>query len=432
MDNLPGQPVVPVFNTGPSALTCGNGLAPVNPVAGAPAVNPPPCSLAAKNPNSPRSYMVTWTVGIQHAFTNSTSLNVAYVGNHVNGLSEFVNVNQPAPGDIAGEQSRQPYFSQFPYFGQILQYSPVGYSNYDALQANLLQRTTHGLTMNIAYTWAHALTTQSGGGDNFPFLTNSANPSLSYANMDATPRQHLGATVTYEVPGKKMRGQMLEGWEINSTINIISAMPFNAQDIFNDFAGIGVGPGSALFPFQGSYWNMYGKSSNFSHLGRTTSAPCYGFPGSSFASFGCDTAVPQQCITAANSEPTNPSVPAGSPNATGMSALQNFGCYEQGGSVIVPPAQGTFGNMQRDALIGAPFAEWDLSVAKNWKFKERLTTQFRAEFFNVTNSRNYAPPAAQFAFPGNFGMSQTTVNSSNPINGTGGPREVQLGLKLIF
>ena len=88
--------------------------------------------------------MVTWTAAIQHAFTNNLSLNVAYVGTHATGLPEYVNVNQPRPGqssaaDPVGFQQRRPYYNQFPYFSDVLVYSNVGYSNYHGLQLNLVQ-----------------------------------------------------------------------------------------------------------------------------------------------------------------------------------------------------------------------------------------------------------------------------------------------------
>jgi hypothetical protein len=74
-------------------------------------------------------------------------------------------------------------------------------------------------------------------------------------------------------------------------------------------------------------------------------------------------------------------------------------------------------------------------VSKKFKFTERFSAQFRAEFFNVINSREYAAPGfpqSDPGIPGIFGQSAATPNASNPINGTGGPREVQLGLKLIY
>jgi hypothetical protein len=54
-----------------------------------------------------------------------------------------------------------------------------------------------------------------------------------------------------------------------------------------------------------------------------------------------------------------------------------------GSSVIVPPAQGTFGDMNRYELYSVGTWEWDASIVKAWQIKERLTTQFRAEFYNV-------------------------------------------------
>ena len=61
------------------------------------------------------------------------------------------------------------------------------------------------------------------------------------------------------------------------------------------------------------------------------------------------------------------------------------------GSVIVPPAQGTYGNMARDELFGPGMSEWDMSLTKNWTIKERYTAQFRVEGFNVTNTTQFWP-----------------------------------------
>jgi hypothetical protein len=103
-----------------------------------------------------------------------------------------------------------------------------------------------------------------------------------------------------------------------------------------------------------------------------------------------------------------------------------------GKSVIVPPAFGTIGNMHRNEITGAPFREWDFSVAKNWKFYERLNAQFRAEFFNLTNSRNYGPASGEPLFNSTFGVSTSPVNAGNAVNGTGDSRRIQMGLRFTF
>jgi len=406
--NAPGAPVVPVFNAGPTATACGNGIG----------TNPAPCNLLAKNPNSPRSYMTTWTVGVQHAFTNNLSATVAYVGTHADGLPEYVNINQPTPGtnDAASEQQRRPYYSKFPYLGNILQFSNVGYSNYRGLQTSLVERNSHGLTLSVAYTLASAKDTQSGEGDNFPFLKDSTNISSSYAPMNSTPLHHLGITATYDLPGKKGFGQMLEGWSINSAFNFLSGTGVDLNDFIIDFSGTG-----NIIPFQGNYWNLYGSADDFSKLfGRsTTTSPIPYFSGPS---------IPAACTAAASSEPTNSSVPGSS----GLTSLGIFGCYMAGKSVIVPPAFGTIGNMYRNEITGAPFRQWDFSVAKNWRFRERMNAQFRAEFFNLTNSRNYGAASGEPFLSGSFGVSTNPVNYNNAVNGTGDSRRIQMGLRFTF
>jgi hypothetical protein len=99
---------------------------------------------------------------------------------------------------------------------------------------------------------------------------------------------------------------------------------------------------------------------------------------------------------------------------------------------------------------GYPYYNLDLSVTKVFKFKERLTAQFRVEFFNLFNrpdlvnpfggpggDSTYTDPTAAgggAATSGSFGFRPTTpdVLSSNPVLGSGGARAMQLGLKILF
>jgi len=109
---------------------------------------------------------------------------------------------------------------------------------------------------------------------------------------------------------------------------------------------------------------------------------------------------------------------------------------------MIPPPLGTFGTMGRNLFRDSGFRNWDFSVTKNWKFGERLTTQFRAEFFNVLNHPNFANPfGGQNGYAHNdpsssstFGCGCATPDSaaSNPVIGSGGSRALQFGLKLLF
>ena len=114
-----------------------------------------------------------------------------------------------------------------------------------------------------------------------------------------------------------------------------------------------------------------------------------------------------------------------------------------GKAVLTPPASGTIGNSGRNNFRDLGFKNWDVSVIKEMKFKERLTAEFCAEFFNVLNHANFTDPNgpanAGFKDPstgptGNFGCACNTPDQAapNPVLGTGAARLIQLGLKLIW
>jgi hypothetical protein len=110
---------------------------------------------------------------------------------------------------------------------------------------------------------------------------------------------------------------------------------------------------------------------------------------------------------------------------------------------LIPPTPGTFGTMGRNIFRDTGFKNVDLSVAKNFKWGERLGAQFRAEFFNMFNHPNFANPfGGQNGYAHNdpsggggfFGCGCATpdVAAANPVIGSGGSRAIQLGLKLSF
>ena len=132
-------------------------------------------------------------------------------------------------------------------------------------------------------------------------------------------------------------------------------------------------------------------------------------------------------------------MPSSDANSTGLKALANIGCYAQGNAAMVPPAQGTFGTMGRNVLRGRGFQQFDMSLNKNWKFKEILTAQFRAEALNILNHPQFATGSVigngsyiGLQSPASFGQATSSPNTGNSVIGSGGPRAVQLGLRLTF
>jgi hypothetical protein len=96
---------------------------------------------------------------------------------------------------------------------------------------------------------------------------------------------------------------------------------------------------------------------------------------------------------------------------------------------------GNFGDLGRDQIYGPGFRNVDFSVSKVFKLKETAALQFRAEFFNIFNHPNFSLPNG-FISPGSApaGTISSTpdVAQGNPGLGGGGPRVLQLALRLQF
>ncbi len=409
-------PNVSVFPSNIFALQCGDGIG----------TDPVPCNTEAVTPNLRTPYVGTWTLGIQQMLTNNLSLELAYVGTHGGRLLGFTDMNEPplgsgytasqiAAGDpsVASttlEQAARPFNSKFPYLNHIDLLSNLDRSNYNGLQLTLTQRFSHGLSLTGGYTYSHALDDASSNFNANPIPISSANPGLQYGSSDFDIRNRFTLTTSYALPGKKGFGQLLEGWQVNSIITLQSGSPWSVRDTTNDFTG--TGQVSNLDSY-GQTWNFYGNPSDF------TSGPNQipFFDGSAQHPF------PASCTAHAS-----------------LAELNVLGCYAKGNSVLVPPALGTIGTAGRNIFRDSGFRNWDVSVTKNWKFHERLTTQFRAEFFNVLNHPNFTnpggPAGAGFNDPSasNFGCGCETPDQAapNPVLGSGASRSIQLGLKMIF
>ena len=378
-----------------------------------------PCPILAVDPNLSTPYVTSWNIGIQHALTHTLGLDVSYVGNHGSKMTSMIDINPAAPGsgwgnpakvNPAAENASRPYNKKFPYLSNINQIQNADRSNYNGLQATLTERPAHGLDFTVGYTYSHAL--DMLGRDwlsNVPM--DSTNPKLDYASSQFDVRHRLTAAVTYALPGKKWRAQMLEGWQLNSIVNLTTGAPWAVIDSTTDVSGTGE---------FADRWNFFGNTSDFSYCG---SAVIPGFSGTSNPA----------CLSQATSM---------GPNA--VSSLKKWGCFQSGNSLMLPPALGTLGTMGRNIFRDNGMYLWDLSATKKWKLTERLSVQFRAEFFNLLNFTAYASPAmattigaGQHNNPtttGQFGTSLTTpdVQNANPQVGSGAARSTQLGLKLIF
>ena len=100
-----------------------------------------------------------------------------------------------------------------------------------------------------------------------------------------------------------------------------------------------------------------------------------------------------------------------------------------------------FGTVGRNTITGAGLTNIDATIARTFHIFEKLKLQFRAEMFNVLNHPNFADPTGSL-FSSEFGYStgmlaqdlgRGGVNGGlNPLYQVGGPRSIQLALRVVF
>jgi hypothetical protein len=102
-------------------------------------------------------------------------------------------------------------------------------------------------------------------------------------------------------------------------------------------------------------------------------------------------------------------------------------------SVPPTPRQGTEG---RNDIPGFGLTQVDLSIARKFRLTERVNLQFRTDAFNVSNHPNFTNPPASIGFGSAPLQSQQMLNQGlgglNPLFQEGGPRSLQVSLRLTF
>jgi hypothetical protein len=117
------------------------------------------------------------------------------------------------------------------------------------------------------------------------------------------------------------------------------------------------------------------------------------------------------------------------------------------------PSTARQGTLARNTLRGFPISQIDLALRRQFNITERLNLQFKVEAFNVFNHPNFGDPDGNLGFDlsafglgffpnGAFGRSNTMFGRSlgsggagggfNPLYQVGGPRSIQLSLKVQF
>jgi hypothetical protein len=307
-----------------------------------------------------------WNLQFERAITNNMTLSLAYVGTKGTHLTTYFNYNRQIY-DTSPCGAAAPIGCNFPALGDINTQATIGNSTYNAFEVTLNRRFVNGLQFSANYTWAHAIDDSPGAFDNYEGSVvdyRDLAAERSSSNLDF--RNRFVLTGLYALPfGKGMKyGSNWNGLE-NSVLGgwqvnlIYTANSGTPFDLFYNGGSPTVRPDLVGDPYAG-----------------ITTPYQYFNP----AAFG---AVPK--------------------NSSGVAV--------RGGTT------------PRNYLVGPGISNLDFSTFKNFAFAERYNLQFRAEFFNLTNTPQFVNPNNNLT-DSNFGQLQSTR--------LGSERQIQFALKFSF
>jgi Carboxypeptidase regulatory-like domain/TonB-dependent Receptor Plug Domain len=339
--------------------------------------------IRAMNSNDPTPYVQQWSFGIQRAIGVLTA-DVNYVGTKSTHLDLIRDYNQPL---IAGNAVQTTTDSSgrivpvIPYsnFGQIEYTDPIGFGNYNGLQAGLNGRFRNGLSVRAAYTYSHSLDNapeelESNSGD----APNGRNAAAWYGNSDFDIRHRVAVSYVYELPfghGKPYMNHGPMSWILGD---------FRTSGVYTFYSGhpITVNSGGTL----------------------NSALDPYGFA-------------------------VAPPFVIGKPHIVGDPSCWYFVAKNKACTALAPtlsdayalPAAGTFGNSGRNTIIGPRTDVFDAALLREFPI-ERVNIEFRWEVFNVTNTPEFGQPSNNFS--SSAGGSITSLS--------GDPRVMQFALRLSF
>jgi hypothetical protein len=339
--------------------------------------------LSAFDPDLKLPYTLQWNTAFEQSLGKEQSLSLSYIGSSGRRLLQTAFLVAPNPS-----------------FGLASLVSNGARSNYNAFQLQFQRRATRDLQVLASYTCSHSIDTASAGSA-FGLAANTlvpgSNADANRGPSDFDVRQAFSLGFTYNIPvfrGGKGLSPVLSGWSVQTLFQARTALPVSIYDsaffVLRNAAALifpDVVAGQPLY-LQGAQCNaVFGM-------------PCPGGKGFNPAAF---TAPPSD----ANGNPLRQ------------------------------------GDLGRNTLRGFGAVQWDFGVHREFPIHESLRLEFRAEMFNVLNHPNFGPPASDINNSGQFGRSTQMLGKSlnfenlgggglSALYQIGGPRSVQLALKLHF
>jgi hypothetical protein len=332
-------------------------------------------------------YVQVWNISVQREFWRDTLLTLGYAGSRGIHLWRSGDVNIPTPQKLADGTLFFPAGSPRPNpaYSTIEAKTSDGNSWYNALIFEARRRWSSGVSFQSSYTFSRNLDTTQAS----TFFSDATNgttsafpefPGFHYNKglADYHAKHNWVTNGAWEPQfGRNLAGwsgRLARGWQISAIALLRSGNPLTA----------------------------FVSSNRSRSLWSPSLAPGIGLDRPSMAAGY-----------------THQSAVAGGPDR-----------YFNPAAFVLQPA-GTFGNLGRGALIGPNSRTFDLSLAKNNRWREKANIQFRAEAFNLFNRANFGPPSL-IAYTGSadneqplatFGRIRSTVTSA---------RQIQFGLRISF
>jgi hypothetical protein len=397
--------------------------------------NPGARNQTRVSPDFVNPYVEQWSFSIERQLSSKISFETRYVGNHGVGNFQTINGNPLICSAFTGSTCTAGLAVQAPSLipAGITPCSPTdaaagagngargridcnftnlrtrnngAWSKYNGLQNELKLRNFHGLTANVAYTWSKATDNvseifSSSGGVTTPIAQNPFDPSNGESGVAAQSFPHVVSTYwIYEFPWMKNQqgflGHALGGWQVSGTHRFQSGAPItpsqntNNGDPYcdggfnNSFIGATLDSCRPLVSNPNAPFNTSGRYLNATQLINVSTCQSTALVGTA----ACPVINPQDVHFIVN-------------NTFAINALCG------GNPFACAAGRNSFPSMARNQL--------DLAVAKNFKLKESLSLQLRADVFNAlnyqflgvpglnVNNRNINGVNTAGAAPGTFG-----------------------------
>ena len=390
-----------------------------------------PLAVFGFDPRGKIPSVYNYSAGIQYKLPWEVVLDVAYVGSVSNHLLNNLNLNaipygatflkanqDPTlfPGGVVpdSDPSIDPAYTaaglkfdgskalpvdllrKFPGFGTITAHNYEATANYNSMQVSINRRFTRGLFLGLAYTFSKAMgTTPNSVNDTEFFRIDGKTRQINYAPAAFDRRHNLAINYIYDFP------KVQDWWKA-------AADNKYARAIFNDWQLSGITRFVSGNPFSVGTSIGGSKNSNQNITGSYTEGFRVKLIGDPLAN-----------LSGSEYNLINPAA---------------FGL----------PAFGTIGNDSPFNYLTTPgIANFDISLQRTVRVKERIRMEFRVDAFNAFNHTQFSGVNSTINLTSTINPTPTnlvfkadgTINNINgfgSVSGARDPRILQLVCRLVF